>query len=71
MISGKNVGSQFNGASGQRTARYNPADWGFDPGPKGKVSLKNRLRGDKPDHSWREPGSYGPHKKAYYDQSDW
>jgi hypothetical protein len=68
MISLNNVGSQFNGASGERSAHYNPADWGVDQGPKGKVSLKNRLRGNKPDYSWRAE-QYGP--RGHYDPSDW
>jgi hypothetical protein len=69
MISGKNVGSQFSRESGERRPSYNPADWGVAQGPKGKVSLKNRLRGDKPAPSWDNDAHYGPH--PYYDPSDW
>jgi hypothetical protein len=69
MISLKNVGSQFSRESGERSASYNPADWGVAQGPKGKVSLKNRLRGNKPAPSWDNDAPQGP--RGNYDPTDW
>lgn len=39
-----------------------------DKGPKGKVSMRDRLRGKKSDYTSRE-ATYGP--QGNYDPSDW
>lgn len=66
--SGKPVPAEYQGANPFIDRNSKWGDPLPDKGPKGKVSMKDRLRGKKSDYTSRE-AQHGP--TGYYNPADW